>query len=92
MWGKLLTAVLTTFAGKVVAALGVSFVSYIGLNELQNYLLSTVQQQIGGIPEVALQLAYIAGIGVCLNWLFGTFAFIASLKAVAKLSASLAKG
>ncbi len=51
MWGKLLTAVLTTFAGKVVAALGVSFVSYIGLNELQGYLLSTVQQQIGGYPR-----------------------------------------
>ena len=58
MWGKLLTAVLTTFAGKIVAALGVSFVSYIGLNELQNYLLSTVQQQIGVYPKCIATCLY----------------------------------
>lgn len=91
MWGKLLTGVLTTVAGKIIAALGLSFVSYVGLNEVQGYLLDTVQSQIGGIPDVALNLAYIAGLGVCLNWIFGTFAFVTSLKAMSKLSAGITK-
>lgn len=89
MWGKLITGVLMNVAGRVIAALGLSFVSYVGINELQGYLLGQVQQQIGGIPSDALNLAYIVGIGVALNWIFGTFAFIASLKAMSKLSTSI---
>lgn len=91
MWGQLITSVLMTVAGKVIAALGLSFISYVGLNEIQGYLLSHVQQQIGGIPSDAMNLAYIAGIGVCLNWIFGTFAFIGSMKAMSKLSAGIQK-
>lgn len=91
MWGRLLTSVLTTVSGKVISALGLSFISYVGFNEIQGYLLSTVQNQIGGIPDIALNLAYIAGLGVCLNWIFGTFAFITSLKTMSKLSAGIVK-
>ena len=86
MWGQLITSVLMTVAGKVIAALGLSFISYVGLNEIQGYLLSQVQSQIGGIPSDAMNLAYIAGLGVCLNWIFGTFAFITSIKSFSKLS------
>ncbi|MDO5070534.1 MAG: DUF2523 domain-containing protein [Neisseria zoodegmatis] len=89
MWGQLITGVLMNVAGRVMAAFGLAFVSYVGLNEIQGYLLERVQEQIGGIPSDALNLAYIAGIGVALNWIFGTFAFIASLKAVSKLSAGI---
>ena len=91
MWGKLITSVLMTVAGKVITALGLSFVSYVGLNEIQGFLLSHVQTQIGGIPSDAMNLAYIAVIGVCLNWIFGTFAFVVSLKSLSKLSASISK-
>ncbi|QEY25503.1 DUF2523 family protein [Neisseria zalophi] len=89
MWGKLITGVLMSVAGRLIAALGLSFVSYVGLNEIQGYLLNQVQTQIGGIPNDALQLAYIAGMGVVLNWIFGTFAFIASMKTMSKLSAGI---
>ena len=65
MWGKLITSVLMTVAGKVITALGLSFVSYVGLNEIQGFLLSHVQSQIGGIPSDAMNLAYIAGTAVC---------------------------
>ena len=91
MWATLITSALMTVAGRVIAALGLSFLSYVGLNELQEQLLNTVVAQIGGIPSDALQIAYIAGMGVCLNWIFGTFSFIASLKTLSKLSASLSK-
>lgn len=91
MWGRLITSVLMTVAGKVIAALGLSFVSYVGLNELQKYLLDAVQTQIGGLPQDGLQIAYIAGLGVALNWIFGTFAFIVSIKSLSKLSAGVAR-
>lgn len=87
MWGQLITAVLMNLAGRIVAALGLSFISYVGLNELQGQLLGYVEEQIGGLPDDALNIAMIAGVGVCLNWVFGTFAFISSLKAMSKLSA-----
>lgn len=89
MWGNLITGVLMNVAGRVIAALGLSFVSYVGINEIQVFLLSEVEKYIGGIPADALNLAYIAGIGVCLNWVFGTFAFITSAKALSKLSAGV---
>uniref|UniRef100_A0AAU8B226 DUF2523 domain-containing protein n=1 Tax=Dulem virus 50 TaxID=3145761 RepID=A0AAU8B226_9VIRU len=91
MWGQLITSVLMTVAGKIIAALGLSFISYVGLNELQGYLLSHVQTQIGGMPSDAMNVAYIAGLGVCLNWIFGTFAFVTSLKSLSKLSTAVVK-
>lgn len=87
MWGQLIIAVLMNVTGRIVAALGLSFISYAGLNELQGQLLGYVQAQIGGLPDDAMQIAMIAGVGVCLNWVFGTFAFVASLKTMSKLSA-----
>ena len=91
MWGVLITSVLMTVAGRIIAALGLSFMSYVGLNEIQGYFLGIVSEQIGGLPNDALQIAYIAGIGVCLNWIFGTFAFVTSLKSLSKLSAVISK-
>ena len=80
-----------TVAGRIIAALGLSFVSYVGLNELQSYFVSIISQQLGGLPDDAIQIAYIAGVGVALNWIFGTFAFVASLKTLSKLSAAVSK-
>lgn len=91
MWGQLITSVLMTVAGKIIAALGLSFISYVGLNEIQGILLAHVQAQIGGLPSHALNMAYIAGVGVCLNWIFGTFAFVTSLKSLSKLSATISR-
>ena len=90
MWAKLLTSVLTTVAGKIMSAVGLSFITYVGLDALQNQLMQAVSQQIGGLTEDSLQVLYILGIGVCLNWIFGTFTFIASLKTMSKLSAIMA--
>ncbi|HFC8487385.1 MULTISPECIES: DUF2523 family protein [Neisseria] len=90
MWAKLLTSVLTTVAGKIMSAVGLSFITYVGLDALQNQLMQAVSQQVGGLTEDSLQVLYILGIGVCLNWIFGTFTFIASLKTMSKLSAIMA--
>ncbi len=90
MWAKLLTSVLTTVAGKIMSAVGLSFITYVGLDALQSQLMQAVSQQVGGLTEDSLQVLYILGIGVCLNWIFGTFTFIASLKTMSKLSAIMA--
>ena len=90
MWAKLLTSVLTTVAGKIMSAVGLSFITYVGLDALQSQLMQAVSQQVGGLTEDSLQVLYILGIGVCLNWVFGTFTFIASLKTMSKLSAIMA--
>lgn len=89
--GSVLTGVLMSVAGKLITALGVGFVSYAGLNLLQNKFAGWLQTQMGAIPADALQIFYIAGGGVVLNWLFGTFAFISTIKASGKLIAGMKK-
>lgn len=89
--GSVLTGVLMSVAGKLITALGVGFVSYAGLNLLQNKFAGWLQTQMGAIPADALQIFYIAGGGVALNWLFGAFAFINTLKASGKLIAGMKK-
>ncbi|QRQ83404.1 DUF2523 domain-containing protein [Paralysiella testudinis] len=87
----MLTSVLMTFAGKVISALGVGFVSYVGLDYMQGKFAGWISTQLGNIPADALQIFYISGGGVALNWFFGAFTFIASLKATAQLTATMRK-
>lgn len=86
MWGQLITSVLMTVAGRIIAAFGLSFVSYVGMNEIQQFLMDAISAQIGGFPDEALQIVMIAGLGVMLNWIFGAFAFVVSVKSLSKLS------
>lgn len=85
----LLTSIFTTLIGKVLSALGLAFVSYTGLNFMQEQFVGYMNQNLVSIPNDALQLFYIAGGGVALNYFFGAITFIASFKAAAKLSTSI---
>lgn len=85
-WGTLITSVLMSVAGRIMTAIGLSFVTVTGFQSLQGYLVSKVIEQIGGFPVDALQIAYMMGFGVMLNWIFGTFTFIATIKSFKKLS------
>lgn len=87
--GQLLTSVLMNTTGRILAALGVGFVSYAGLNLLQNKFVSWMQEQLGFFPLDALQIFYIAGGGVFLNWIFGAVTFIATLKSAGRLTAAI---
>jgi len=40
----------------------------------------------GAFPDEVLQMFYFAGFGVILNWIFGAFSFVISLKGFKKLS------
>ena len=84
--GNIITAVLMTVAGRLIAAFGLSFVTYVGLNEVQSRIVAAIAENLNSIPKEALQIAYIAGFGVILNWIFGSFSFVISLKGFKKLS------
>lgn len=85
-WGGLITGVLMTVAGRVISALGLSMMSFVGLNEMQSYFIKAIASQMDSFPEEALQIMYIAGFSVMLNWIFGAFTFIATVKSFKKLS------
>ena len=67
----MLISVLMSFAGKIIAALGIGFVTYSGSDYMQIF--------------------YIGGGGVFLNWIFGAVAFIASIKSMSHLTAIMKK-
>lgn len=83
---KMLTGVLMTVAGRIASALGLSVVSYVGLDAIQGYFVNEVAAMLGNFPQDALQVLYIAGFGVVLNWIFGAFSFVVTLKSLKKLS------
>ena len=77
------------FAGRLIAALGVGFITYTGIDYMQTQFTGYMSQQLGNFPADALQILYIGG--VVLNWIFGAIAFIASIKVTSKLTATLKK-
>lgn len=85
-WGSLITAALMSVAGRILSAIGLSFVTVTGFQSLQSYFVQQVQNHIGGFQQDALQIIYILGFGVMLNWIFGAFTFIATIKGFKKLS------
>lgn len=85
-WATLITSVLMSVAGRIITAIGLSFVTVTGFEVMQQYFAQAVIENIGGIPQDALQIAYLMGFGAILNWIFGTFTFIASVKGFKKLS------
>ena len=58
---------------------------------MQTQFAGYMSQQLGNFPADALQIFYIGGGGVVLNWIFGAIAFIASIKMTSKLTATLKK-
>lgn len=89
--GNIITAVLMTVAGRLIAAFGLSFVTYVGLNEVQSRIVAAIAENLNTIPKEALQISYIAGLGVVLNWIIGAFAFVVSAKSLTKLAAGVSK-
>nr|WP_314270533.1 DUF2523 domain-containing protein [uncultured Kingella sp.] len=82
---RLLGGLLTTFVGQIFAALGLSVVSYGGAKLLQNQFVNYISGSLNSIPPEILQIFYLAGGGVALNWIFGATSFALSLSAVSKL-------
>lgn len=89
--GTVFTSVFMTVAGKLITALGVGFFSYKGIDYMQGKFANWISSQIGAFPADAMQIFYISGGGVVLNWIFGAITFIATIKATGHLTASMRK-
>lgn len=67
LFAWLTPAVIGSIATRVMLSLGVGVVSYVGMQELMNWVFSYVQNYLGGLPERALMLAGVAKADVAFN-------------------------
>lgn len=86
---SVITAVLMNTTGKVMSALGIGFVSYKGLDSLQQKFVSLLMDKIDDLPQAALQLIYIVGVGEYLNYMLSGYAFALTIKSTTHLTARL---
>lgn len=83
---------LVTLIGKIIAALGITAVTYVGLEALITQFKNEITNTITGVPLGLLQLFYLSGGGVVLNIFFGCLTFVISFKALTKLVPRMKKG
>lgn len=76
---------LTTLFAKIIAAIGLTAVSYVGLDILINGFKNEIKQLLFYVPNGALQLFYLSGGGTVLNILFGCLTFFITFKSLTKL-------
>ncbi len=86
-----LANLLTTFLGKLIAALGLTAVTYVGLDALISQFKSQIQAALNDVPQGMLQIFYLSGGGTVLNILFGCLTFFVAFKTVFKLMPKGAK-
>lgn len=77
---------------RFITAIGLTAVSFVGLDMLIREFKSEIKQLLLAVPNGALQLFYLAGGGVVLNILFGCLTFFVTFKSMSKLVPKGAKG
>lgn len=85
----MLSTLLTSLVGQVMMALGISVISYQGLDALQRQFVSLMQSEITKLPPDALQILYLGGFGTAMNWLMGGATFALSFAATSKIGSIL---
>lgn len=78
---------LMNLAIKLLTLLGLTFVTYVGLDKIVSMFKSQISSLITGAPADLLQLFYLSGGGVALNIIFGGFSFWLSVQTLSKLTA-----
>lgn len=70
-FAQLLLAMVSPLVARVFLALGLSMVSFVGMDLLMNQVIAHAQNAWGGLPAGILQLAGLAGIGQALGIIMG---------------------
>ncbi len=70
-FAQLLMAMVSPLVARVFLALGLSMVSFVGMDLLMNQVIAHAQNAWGGLPAGILQLAGLAGIGQALGIIMG---------------------
>ncbi|GLR12897.1 hypothetical protein GCM10007907_16870 [Chitinimonas prasina] len=94
--GGLVVGGIQAIVGRILIALGVSFVTYTGVSIAFDSAKSYVYQQLSGLPAEMLALAGLAGLGKAIGIIFAAFAARLALNGVNKagnlIQARLTKG
>lgn len=86
---SVMTSVLMNTTGKVMSALGIGFVSYKGLDTMQQKFVGLLMDKLDDVPQAALQLIYIVGVGEYLNYMLSGYAFALTIKSTTRLTTRL---
>ncbi|MDO4694180.1 MAG: DUF2523 domain-containing protein [Eikenella sp.] len=86
-----LAPLLLSVAGRILTALGITAVTYVGFDLMVGQFKNHIQTQVGGMSADWLNLFYLVGGGVVLNILFGAMTFVVSFKSMSKLATSLGR-
>ena len=70
-FAQLILALVQPELARVMVALGLSIVSFVGMDVLMNQVISASQNAWGGLPSSILQLAGLAGVGQALGIIMG---------------------
>lgn len=70
-FATLLLSLVQPIVARVFVALGLSLVTYVGMDAVMSQALSYAQSAWGGLPAGILQLAGLAGVGQALSIIFG---------------------
>jgi hypothetical protein len=68
-----LKPIFLSVVGTVIAALGISFISYLGVNTLTESLFTYVQSNMSGLPSDAIQFLYMFKILTCFNMICSAY-------------------
>ncbi|WP_323884911.1 DUF2523 family protein [Aeromonas caviae] len=85
MWAAFGSLVAGNFVARILLALGVSFVSYQGLDAILSLATAEVHGLLSGLPSMALGLLGLARIDLCINLVLSGYAARLAMMAVTAL-------
>lgn len=84
MWQAALLALAAPIATRVLAALGIGWITYAGFDLLYDQLETAVVTTWAGMPAMALAILSIAGIHTCIGITLGAYAVRVTLLTLSK--------
>lgn len=85
VWGFLTISVIGSIAKRVLSALGIGVVSYVGFDQLLQFVRNQMEYQLGKFPSAVLQLAGMANVDIAVNIVFSAYAISISLMIAKRL-------
>lgn len=70
-FAQLLMAMVSPLIARIMVTLGLSMVTFVGMDLVMDQVIATAQNAWGGLPAGILQLAGLAGVGQALSIIFG---------------------
>lgn len=80
-----------TLIGHILAALGITAVTYVGIEQVLSNFKQQINQNVTGLPNDFLQIFYLSGGGTALNIILGGLTFYLSMQGLTKLTSRIGK-